>query len=280
MEKKILYISTCRECIVEKLSFMLRELGKRTKRPLWGKRFSPDEEVKALLYLDSGGRGNIYMMAKGMSADLTEYIFVDKDTGECHLLLTEMLKSEYKDGEFFYVSSRNSGVAFGNRVKVVNALYENKEVFLMSPSDAEKSPVYSAICGEVKKNTENGFLTEGDMAKLLLSKDVPSVIICDAFSASGAFGYFKSHFGNPVSIHLMNKDEHIYAPFKFLEKEFFIETEDFVKDALFTISRWLCDSGEESCAKRLNKAFASLSGGEELIERTVREFTYTKRKRK
>ena len=280
MDRKILHISSCRENVTEKFAVLLRELGRRTQSPLWGKAFTPEEETKTLLYLDSGGRGNLNMMAKGMGADVTEYIFIDKTTGERYLLLTEMLKSEYKDGGFCYISSKDVGITLGNRVKTIDVLYGIRDFFAVKPTGIEKSPVYSAICSEAKKNIENGFFNEGGMEELFEISDVPSVIICDVFSANGAFAFLKSRFGNPLAIHLMNREKHIYAPFMSLEKEIFIETEEFVKDALFAVSQWLFDSGEERSAKMLNKAFASLSGGEELIERTVRTFIYTKRKRK
>ena len=74
MNRKILHISSCRETVTEKFAVLLRELGKRTKSPLWGKAFMPEEETKTLLYLDSGGRGNLNMMAKGMGVDINDFL--------------------------------------------------------------------------------------------------------------------------------------------------------------------------------------------------------------
>lgn len=280
MEKKILYISSCRECIVEKLSLMLRELGKRTKRPLWGKSFSPDEEAKALLYLDSGGRGNISMMAKSMGADIIKYVFCDYISGKSHILLSEMLKKEYKDGECFYKREKIARDALGKHIRALDLSGKVNNFFVVNELPAEKSPVYSAIKSEVKKNVTEGSFTEGELA-LILEDEIPDVIICDPFLSGGAFAVLEKLFGKPKAIHIMNKSNHIYAPYTSLEKEIFIETEEYIKEALFAVCLWLRDNAEIRAEGKLLSAFSSLSRGENLIERTVNAFMRAeKRKRR
>ncbi len=272
MERIILNISSCREFVTEKFSQMLRELGRRTKRPLWGKAFNPDEEAKALLYLDSGGRGSLPMMAKSMSADIIEYVFVDRNTGEHFLLLSEMLKEEYKNGELSYISLKEAGKTLGHRIKVIDTFYGIRDFFVVNSPSFRKSPVYSAFKSEVKKNIDNGCCNEGDMAMLFGTEDIPTVIICDAFSENGVYAFLEARFGNPRTVHIMNRSNHIYAPYMSLEKEIFIETEAFVKEALFAVGRWLSDLGEEKCGELLYASFESLSGSEELLERTCANF--------
>ena len=280
MDRKILYISSFREDIVEKFSYLLRELGRRTKRPLWGKGFSQDEDVKCLLYLDSGGRGSLQMMTRSMSADVVEYIFADKISGEYFLLLSGRLKSECRDGAIFYKSSKEMGKTIGNRVKNLERICGCNEVFSVEPSPLEKSYVYSAHRSEVKKNLNEACYTEGSFSELMKRERLPSVIIADAFTQGGVFALLENAFGKPIAVHIMNENSEIYAPYMSLEKEIFIETEEFVKEALFAVGRWLIDSGEGKCAEKLISAYENLSRGEELMERTCASFMDTSRRKR
>lgn len=275
MERKILYISSFREDVAEKLSALIRELGRKTKRPLWGKTFLPEEKVKSLLYLDSGGRGNLGMMARSMRAEIVEYVFTDKSTGEHFLLLSERLKSEYKDGEISYKSWKNAKKTLGNRIKALDAECE-REFFIVSCSVFEKSSVYSSVKSAVIENITNSHCYEGDFISLLNREKLPPVIISDAFSENGVFALLENSYGKPLTVHIMSEHSEIYAPFTSLEKEIFIETERFMKEALFSVCCWLKDSNEERCSKKLKAAFSPLFGGEELIERVLNRITYGK----
>ena len=77
--------------------------------------------------------------------------------------------------------------------------------------------------------------------------------------------------------------DYIYACAElfWLEKEIFIETEDYIKEALFAVCLWLRDHAEIRAEGKLLSAFSSLSRGENLVERTVNAFMRAeKRKRR
>ena len=280
MERKTLYISSLRDGIAERFSVLIRELGRKTQRPLWGKSLSPDEDVLSLLYLDSGARGNLSVMASSMGADITEYVFWDKQSNRRYYLLSQRLKTEYKDGECVYKTSKNGGATLGERVRVLAGLKKCSDFYIVKEVAAVKSPVYSALCGEAKKNISEDFFIEGEFSDLIDTDELPEVIICDAFSQNGVFALLEKRFGKPMAIHIMNERNQIYAPYMSLGRELFIETEDFVKEALFAICLWLYDSMEEKSAIRLEKAFSPLARGEELIERTIECFMRNRKRRK
>ncbi len=267
MERKVLCISSYREDITTELSDMIRDMGRRFQRPLWGKRFENAEAGTSLLYLDSGGRGNLSMMAKGMDANAVEFIFADKETGLFHVLISEKLGAEYKEGELLYKRSKTSKTTIAKRVRDLDSFLGSGEFFSVSEPILERSPVYSAIEGEARINVINGNFVRGSISELIGREELPSVIICDVFSQNGVFAVLQHILGKPVVVHIMNRESHIYAPFLSLEKEIFIETEEFLKQALLAVCLWLFDSAEFKCEEKLYESFIKLPGGEELIKR-------------
>ncbi len=279
MERKILHMSSCRENVIEELSGMIRNLGRRCGSALWGKRFAPEEDVKSLLYLDSGGRGNLGIMTKSMDADYIEFLFFPEETEKPLLLISEILKTEYVGGEYIYKSSEKTNRTLGERIKVLDTFKEKVSFFQINETPFEWTEVYSGRISEAKRNVTNGSFSEGGMESLF-SSDVPDVIICDAFSKNGALAILIEKLGKPKAVHIMNAERNIYAPYKAMEKDVFIETEEFIKESFMAICLWLSDCKEERCRDMLYENFNLLRRGEDLITRTEQRFMHVKRRKR
>lgn len=275
MERKILHISSCREAVVEEFSSMIRNLGRRCQSALWGKAFNSDEDVKAILYLDSGGRGSLDMMIKGMDADTVEFLFLSEDAEKGCLLLSELLIPAYINGDYFYKSREKASETQGNRIKRLDMEKEGRSFLAINETPFERSKVYSARISEMKRNVTNGIFREDDISELF-SETLPDVVICDAFAKSGVMAILKKQIGRPCVIHIMNGEKDVYVPYSALGRGIFVETEDFIKDALAAICLWLADNDELKSGEVLYEAYSPLKRGEELILRTEQRFMKTK----
>ena len=280
LDRKTLYITSYRENIVADFSEMLRNLGRRFKRPVWGKALTNPTEAEAILYLDSGGRGNLSTLIKSMRADLVEFVFFNSETGKRHYLITEVLKSEQKGEDFYYKSEEKANKTLEKRIKIIDEKKSGTSFYAVEEAFFERSTVTSSRKSAVKRNITYGSFEEGSTKRLFDKENFPDVVICDSFTKSGALVIMESFFGRPGVIHAMNEAGDIYAPVLSVQKEMFVETEEFTKEAFITIGEWLSDSGEELCREKLIEAFTPLERGEELIKRTTERFMRTVHRKK
>lgn len=278
MERKILHISSCRESIVEDFSSMIRNLGRRSQRALWGRAFNPFEEAEDILYLDSGGRGNLEMMAKSMGADTIEILFISKETGKACILISELLIPAVINGEFYYKSSPEANKTIGKRVAFLDSAKEDVHFLAIKGAALEKSGIYPYGISEARRNVNRGHFYEGSINELY-SKELPDIVICDAFTKSGVLAILEKLLGKPCVLHISNGDKDIYAPCSALSREVFIETEELIKDALCAICFWLSDNNEYRSGMMLYESFFRLKGGEGLIRRTEEGFMKVKSKK-
>lgn len=279
MERKILHISSCQENIVRELSSMIRKLGRRCQSALWGKSFSTDGEAKAILYLDSGGRGSLEMMIRSMDADTAEFLFIDEETGKVCLLLSELMAPACIKEEYFYKSRERANETLGKRVAMLDLACEEKSFLVINETPFERSRIYSARISESKRNVKNGCLLEGEINELF-KESLPDVIICDAFTKNGAMAILENRVGKPRVIHIMNGKNDIYVPCSAMEREVFIETEELIKEALSAICLWLFDVGEVKSGELLYSSFRPLKMAEGMILRTEQRFMKIKTRKR
>ena len=280
MDRKTLYISSCREKAVNDFSEMLRSLGRRYKRPVWGKALTQSCEPEAILYLDSGGKGNLSLMIKSMRADIVEFVFFDPETGKRHCLITEVFKSEQKGEDFYYKIEEKAVETWEKRIKIIDENKPGTAFFAVEEAFLEKSFVPSSRKSAIRRIICNGSFEEGNAKRLFDKENFPDAVICNPLNKSGALVVMESFFGRPKVVHAMNKTGDIYAPVLSLQKEMFVETEEFTKEAFLAICEWLSDSGEELCREKLFEAFTPLQRGEELILRTTERFIRTVHRKK
>lgn len=278
MERKILHISSLSESVTEELSSVIRNLGRRYQRALWGKRFSPDEEASSLLCLDSGGRGSLEMMIRGMDADTVEFLFLSEETGKACLLLSELMIPAYLNEEYFYKSREKASKTLAERIGILDAAADRASFMAINETPFERSRVYSSRISEVKGNVKNGYFHEGDINELF--EEIPDVIICDAFTKNGAMAILENRMGKPRVVHIMNGKNSIYVPYSAIGREMFIETEYLMKEALLAICLWLYDVGEAKSGEILYSSFRPLKLAEELILRTEQRFMKIKTRKR
>lgn len=264
-----LHISIYSDQIREYLTKLIRLIGKKAQKPLWGRIFENCSDSQSILYLDSGGEiYDLRTVSKTIGASYREHIIFKKDGRKIHIIsdLSHMPGDDDADINLHEIVKRCS---------VLDEEMRCAQFCVVDPDFMHTRQHYSEICRQIKDAVKKGICYER-MNKSLIKRewmDEVDVFVTDEFSENAVL-IGTAEENDPIVIHIGGPENEIFAPFSSVMLSCFMPNDKAYREMLYAVSLWLLDAGVKSQAEHLKTAvnnFESLDKVFEEMEKPLRE---------
>lgn len=263
-----LHISVYSDEIREYLEKLIRLIGRKSQKPLWGRAFENCMDSKSILYLDPGG--GIYDLAsvsKTIGATYREYIVFKKDGRKVHIIsdLSRKAEIDYEDINKELVM----------RCAELDGEMRRGVFSFIDPDFMHTRAHFSEICRNIKDAVKNGVFYER-MNKSLIKQgwiDETDVFITDEFTESAVLISLAEE-NDPIVIHMGAPGKEIFAPFSSIMLSCFMPNKKAYRETLYAVALWLLGIGLKSQSEHLKKATDKFVSPEEIykeMEKPLRE---------
>lgn len=264
-----LHISVYSDEIRDYLTKLIRLIGRKAQKPLWGRIFENCSDSESILFLDLGG--GVYDMravSKTIGALYREYIIFKSDGRKIHII-SDLSHIEGDDA---------LEVNMHEIVKRCAELDEEMrcaQFCVIDPDFMHTRQHYSEISRQIKDAVKKGICCER-MNKSLIRRgwmDDVNVFITDEFSENAVL-ISTAEENDPIVIHMGGLEKEVFAPFSSIMLSCFMPNKKAYRETLYAVYLWLLGAGIKSQAEHLKKAtdkFESLDKVIEEMEKPLRE---------
>ncbi len=253
-----LYICAYNERALKGVQELIRLVGRRVQKPLWGRRHTDIySKPESLLFLDHGGEmWDVVSAERLIGTTLREYI-VYKDDGRAVHILSE---------------PENIGEAEGSvlaeRIRQLDNEYRSAVFTVIEADPLRRMSGYREKARCVKSTVTRGIYSERLYSSLIepswLSQT--DVFVTDEYTMSAVLMALTGA-DEPILVHLMSRESDVYVPFSSIKPSCFIPKKKAIREAAYGISEWLYKIGVTGFSKRMKRAADASESFEEIARR-------------
>lgn len=227
---------------------MIRYIGKRTQKPLWGRRLSQDTVKRDILYLDPGGTYyDLARLVQEQGSLYREYV-VFKGGREIHILSEYIYDFERRD----FLTSADAII---ERCRLIDKQSRRALFMLVGSGAITGLTEYRDLCREVKACVKRGRCIECSHEAIMRREwiDVADVFVTDCFTSDVVLALVSEGAESTV-IHMGTRESGIFAPISSERLSSFVTKEKAYDEIFKAIYLWLKISGATAAAKLLFRA--------------------------
>lgn len=254
-----LYISAYNEVALKGVQGLIRLVGRRVQKPLWGRRHTDIySKPESLLFLDHGGRlWDVVSAERLIGTTLREYI-VYKDGGKVIHIVSEPEK----------IRGECDGSVLAERIRQLDKEYRSAVFTVIEADPLRRMSGYREKARCVKNTVTRGIYSERLYSSLIephwLSQT--DVFVTDEYTMSAVLMALTGK-DEPVLVHLMSRESDVYVPFSSIKPSCFIPKQKAIREAVYGISEWLYKIGVTGFSKRMKRAADENGDFEEIAKR-------------
>lgn len=261
---KELFVASGSDRVSSYLIDIIRYLGRRTQKPLWGKKLSADAILRDVLYLDPGGTYyDMAQLVKAQNSLYREYV-VFKNGREIHILSEYICDFEHRN--------HNAAVeAIAKRCEAIDSQSQCLTFALVGSGAIAGLAEYRKLCRKVKVAVNRGMCVECSHTAILRREwvDRADVFVTDCFTSDAVLALTVENDESTV-IHMGGETGNIFAPISAERMNSFVTMEKTYDEMLKAVYLWLRVSEALTAAKLLLRA-AGLGGTPEQITERLKQ---------
>lgn len=245
---KELFVASGSDRVSGYLIDIIRCLGRRTQKPLWGRRLSTDTILRDVLYLDPGGTYyDLAQLVKAHGSLYREYV-VFKNGREIHILSEYICDFEHRN----HIAAVE---AMAKRCREIDRQSRRSTFALVGSGAIVGLEEYRELCRTVKSAVNCGTCVECSHEAILRREciDAADVFVTDCFTSDAVLALTVENNESTI-IHMGGGTGDIFAPISTERLNSFVTMEKAYDEMFKSVYLWLRLSGALGAAKLLLRA--------------------------